>query len=73
MQGHDRTGLILEIFGERAATAEGRSASSWHPYQAGRWSAADPPGGSAGLRLPAGGKPIEADRRLIRPHGSDQA
>jgi GTP-binding protein HflX len=68
----DRTGLILEIFGERAATAEGRlQVELAHlDYQAGRPGAQlDPPRAPA-RRLRLLGGPgetqIEADRRLIR-------
>lgn len=64
----DRTGLILEIFGERAATAEGRlQVELAHlDYQADGWCEAGPTerqrGGFGFLGAP-GETQIEADRR----------
>src|SRR3954465_8414359 len=68
----DRTGLILEIFGERAATAEGRlQVELAHlDYQAGRLVGSGPhlerPRGGFGFLGGPGETQIEADRRLIR-------
>ncbi len=68
----DRTGLILEIFGERAATAEGRlQVELAHlDYQAGRWCAAGPisngsvaASASSAVRVRRRSRP---NRRLIR-------
>ena len=74
----DRTGLILEIFGERAATAEGRlQVELAHlDYQAGRlvrsWTHLERQRGGFGFLGGPGETQIEADRRLIRdPDGSD--
>jgi len=68
----DRTGLILEIFGERARTAEGRlQVELAHlDYQAGRlvrsWTHLERQRGGFGfLGVRIGGE-IEADRRMIR-------
>ena len=68
----DRTGLILEIFGERAATAEGRlqvELAHLH-YQAGRlvrsWTHLERQRGGFGFLGGPGETQIEADRRLIR-------
>ena len=68
----DRTGLILEIFGERAATAEGRlQVELAHlDYQAGRlvrsWTHLERQRGGFGFLCGPGETQIEADRRLIR-------
>lgn len=68
----DRTGLILEIFGERAATAEGRlQVELAHlEYQAGRlvrsWTHLERQRGGFGFLGGPGETQIEADRRLIR-------
>ena len=68
----DRTGLILEIFGERAATAEGRlQVEIAHlDYQAGRlvrsWTHLERQRGGFGFLGGPGETQIEADRRLIR-------
>ena len=67
----DRTGLILEIFGERAATAEGRlQVELAHlDYQAGRLVRAGPTlsgSGGFGFLGGPGETQIEADRRQIR-------
>lgn len=68
----DRTGLILEIFGERAATAEGRlQVELAHlDYQAGRlvrsWTHLERQTGGFGFLGGPGETQIEADRRLIR-------
>lgn len=68
----DRTGLILEIFGERAATAEGRlQVELAHlDYQAGRlvrsWTHLERQRGGFGFLGGPGETQIEADRRLIR-------
>jgi GTP-binding protein HflX len=68
----DRTGLILEIFGERAATAEGRlQVELAHlDYQAGRqvrsWTHHERQRGGFGFLGGPGETQIEADRRLIR-------
>ncbi|MBU3993141.1 MAG: GTPase HflX [Alphaproteobacteria bacterium] len=68
----DRTGLILEIFGERAATAEGRlQVELAHlDYQAGRlvrsWTHLERQRGGYGFLGGPGETQIEADRRLIR-------
>ena len=68
----DRTGLILEIFGERAATAEGRlQVELAHlDYQAGRlvrsWTHLERQRGGFGFLGGPGETLIEADRRLIR-------
>ena len=68
----DRTGLILEIFGERAATAEGRlQVELAHlDYQAGRlvrsWTHLERQRGGFGFLGGSGETQIEADRRLIR-------
>jgi GTPase len=68
----DRTGLILEIFGERAATAEGRlQVELAHlDYQAGRlvrsWTHLERQRGGFGFVGGPGETQIEADRRLIR-------
>ena len=68
----DRTGLILEIFGERAATAEGRlQVELAHlDYQAGRlvrsWTHFERQRGGFGFLGGPGETQIEADRRLIR-------
>ena len=68
----DRTGLILEIFGERAATAEGRlQVELAHlDYQAGRlvrsWTHLERQRGGFGLLGGPGETQIEADRRMIR-------
>ena len=67
-----RTGLILEIFGERAATAEGRlQVELAHlDYQAGRlvrsWTHLERQRGGFGFLGGPGETQIEADRRLIR-------
>ena len=67
----DRTGLILEIFGERAATAEGRlQVELAHlDYQAGRlvrsWTHLERQRGGFGFVGGPGETQIEADRRLI--------
>jgi GTPase len=68
----DRTGLILEIFGERAATAEGRlQVEIAHlDYQAGRlvrsWTHLERQRGGFGFLGGPGETQIEADRRMIR-------
>jgi GTP-binding protein HflX len=68
----DRTGLILEIFGERAATAEGRlQVELAHlDYQTGRlvrsWTHLERQRGGFGFLGGPGETQIEADRRLIR-------
>ena len=68
----DRTGLILEIFGERAATAEGRlQVELAHlDYQAGRlvrsWTHLERQRGGYGFLGGPGETQIEADRRQIR-------
>ena len=68
----DRTGLILEIFGERAATAEGRlQVELAHlDYQSGRlvrsWTHLERQRGGFGFLGGPGETQIEADRRLIR-------
>ena len=68
----DRTGLILEIFGERAQTAEGRlQVELAHlDYQAGRlvrsWTHLERQRGGFGFLGGPGETQIEADRRLIR-------
>jgi GTP-binding protein HflX len=68
----DRTGLILDIFGERAATAEGRlQVELAHlDYQAGRlvrsWTHLERQRGGFGFLGGPGETQIEADRRLIR-------
>jgi len=68
----DRTGLILEIFGERAATAEGRlQVELAHlDYQGGRlvrsWTHLERQRGGFGFLGGPGETQIEADRRMIR-------
>jgi GTP-binding protein HflX len=68
----DRTALILEIFGERAATAEGRlQVELAHlDYQAGRlvrsWTHLERQRGGFGFLGGPGETQIEADRRMIR-------
>jgi GTP-binding protein HflX len=68
----DRTGLILEIFGERARTAEGRlQVELAHlDYQAGRlvrsWTHLERQRGGFGFLGGPGETQIEADSRLIR-------
>ncbi len=68
----DRTGLILEIFGERAATAEGRlQVELAHlQYQAGRlvrsWTHLERQRGGFGFLGGPGETQIETDRRLLR-------
>lgn len=68
----DRTGLILEIFGERAATAEGRlQVELAHlDYQAGRlvrsWTHLERQRGGYGFLGGPGETQIESDRRMIR-------
>jgi GTP-binding protein HflX len=68
----DRTGLILEIFGERAVTAEGRlQVELAHlDYQAGRlvrsWTHLERQRGGFGFLGGPGETQIEADRRTIR-------
>lgn len=68
----DRTGLILEIFGERAATAEGKlQVELAHlDYQAGRlvrsWTHLERQRGGFGFLGGPGETQIEADRRMIR-------
>ncbi len=68
----DRTGLILEIFGERAATAEGRlQVELAHlQYQAGRlvrsWTHLERQRGGYGFLGGPGETQIETDRRLLR-------
>lgn len=68
----DRTGLILEIFGERAASAEGRlQVEIAHlDYQAGRlvrsWTHLERQRGGFGFLGGPGETQIEADRRMIR-------
>ena len=68
----DRTGLILEIFGERAATAEGRLQVelAHFDYQAGRlvrsWTHLERQRGGFGFLGGPGETQIEADRRMIR-------
>jgi GTP-binding protein HflX len=68
----DRTGLILEIFGERAATAEGRlQVELAHlEYQQSRlvrsWTHLERQRGGYGFLGGPGETQIEADRRLIR-------
>ncbi len=68
----DRTGLILEIFGERAATSEGRlQVELAHlAYQASRlvrsWTHLERQRGGFGFLGGPGETQIETDRRLIR-------
>lgn len=68
----DRTALILEIFGERAQTAEGRlQVELAHlDYQAGRlvrsWTHLERQRGGFGFLGGPGETQIEADRRMIR-------
>ncbi len=68
----DRTSLILEIFGERAATAEGRlQVELAHlEYQAGRlvrsWTHLERQRGGYGFLGGPGETQIETDRRLLR-------
>ncbi len=68
----DRTALILEIFGERAATAEGRlQVELAHlDYQQGRlvrsWTHLERQRGGFGFLGGPGERQIEADRRMIR-------
>jgi GTP-binding protein HflX len=68
----DRTGLILEIFGERAASSEGRlQVELAHlDYQAGRlvrsWTHLERQRGGFGFLGGPGETQIEADRRMIR-------
>lgn len=68
----DRTGLILEIFGERAVTNEGRlQVELAHlDYQAGRlvrsWTHLERQRGGFGFLGGPGETQIEADRRMIR-------
>jgi GTP-binding protein HflX len=68
----DRTGLILEIFGARAASAEGRlQVELAHlDYQAGRlvrsWTHLERQRGGFGFLGGPGETQIEADRRMIR-------
>ncbi len=68
----DRTGLILEIFGERAVSAEGRlQVELAHlDYQAGRlvrsWTHLERQRGGYGFLGGPGETQIEADRRMIR-------
>ncbi|MFL0356572.1 GTPase HflX [Erythrobacter sp. GH1-10] len=68
----DRTGLILEIFGERAATAEGRlQVELAHlDYQQSRlvrsWTHLERQRGGYGFLGGPGETQIEADRRMIR-------
>jgi GTP-binding protein HflX len=68
----DRTSLILEIFGERAATAEGslQVELAHLDYQAGRlvrtWTHLERQRGGFGFLGGPGETQIEADRRLIR-------
>src|SRR5205823_11923802 len=68
----DRTGLILEIFGERAATSEGQlQVELAHlQYQTGRlvrsWTHLERQRGGFGFLGGPGETQIEADRRMIR-------
>ncbi len=68
----DRTGLILEIFGERAATSEGQlQVELAHlQYQSGRlvrsWTHLERQRGGFGFLGGPGETQIEADRRMIR-------
>ncbi len=68
----DRTGLILEIFGERASTAEGRlQVELAHlDYQQGRlvrsWTHLERQRGGFGFLGGPGETQIESDRRMIR-------
>ena len=68
----DRTGLILEIFGERAATAEGglQVELAHLEYQAGRlvrsWTHLERQRGGFGFLGGPGETQIETDRRLLR-------
>jgi len=68
----DRTGLILEIFGERASTAEGtlQVELAHLQYQASRlvrsWTHLERQRGGFGFLGGPGESQIEADRRLIR-------
>src|SRR3546814_12508713 len=68
----DRTGLILEIFGERAATREGtlQVELAHLDYQASRlvrsWTHLESQRGGFGLLGGSGDTQLEADRRLIR-------
>jgi GTP-binding protein HflX len=68
----DRTGLILEIFGERAATAEGRLQVELEhlDYQQSRlvrsWTHLERQRGGFGFLGGPGETQIEADRRMIR-------
>jgi len=68
----DRTGLILEIFGERAATAEGRLQVelAHRDYQQSRlvrsWTHLERQRGGFGFLGGPGETQIEADRRMIR-------
>ena len=67
----DRTGLILDVFGRRAQTREGRLQVelAQHEYLlprlAGQWSHLERLGGGIGTRGP-GETQIETDRRLLR-------
>ena len=67
----DRTGLILDVFGRRAQTKEGRLQVelAQHEYLlprlAGQWSHLERLGGGIGTRGP-GETQIETDRRLVR-------
>lgn len=67
----DRTGLILDVFGRRAQTREGRLQVelAQHEYLlprlAGQWSHLERLGGGIGTRGP-GETQIETDRRLVR-------
>lgn len=67
----DRTGLILDVFGKRAHTKEGRLQVelAQHEYLlprlAGQWSHLERLGGGIGTRGP-GETQIETDRRLVR-------
>jgi GTP-binding protein HflX len=68
----DRTGLILEIFGERARTREGvlQVELAHLDYQKGRlvrsWTHLERQRGGAGFLGGPGERQIEADRRLLR-------
>ena len=67
----DRTALILDIFGRRASTREGRLQVELAQHQyllprlAGQWSHLERLGGGIGTRGP-GETQLETDRRLIR-------
>jgi GTP-binding protein HflX len=67
----DRTALILDIFAQRARTAEGKlqvelaQLTYLLPRLVGRWTHLERPGGGIGTRGP-GETQLESDRRVIR-------